>query len=219
MFCCACYFGYIHYKKRKNPAAQGMAQQPDPSPGQGMAQQQPGQGRGAFSDGLCDCGNDPSSACKTWCCPCLSVSHITNVAPELGTFNDWLMWCCLCTFIGSGRIGCCIAELAYRQRARQLYGIPEGECPDICAVCCCQCCALSQLHRHVDRYPPRNLQKVVVASPSRTAAYAETPAEDLSYAQTNDEYLSVSAGLGDSSAGKAKESFSGFDNGSSDDEI
>ena len=71
-----------------------------------------------------------------------------------------------------------------------------------------------------------------MASPSRTAAYAETPAEDLSYALTNDEYLSVAAGHGGgnkainidvghagSSAGKAKESFSGFDNGSSDDEV
>lgn len=185
------------------------AQQPDPV----TELRWPGQGRGAFSDGLFDCTSDLGSAFKSLWCPCLSVCHISKVAPELGNFNEWLTCCGICSALTGGfggYLGCLIAELAFRQRARELYGIPEvpGECPDLCAVCCCQCCALSQLHRHVDRYPTQNLEN----SPYHTAASGE----DLSYALSNDEYLSVAAG---SSAGNAKESsFSGFDNGSSDDE-
>ena len=193
-------------------ASKTVAQQPDR-----VTNLWPGQGRGVFSDGLFSCGSDLGSACKTMLCPCLSVQHITNVAPEIGHFNEWLTCFGIMSLISGGfcgLCGCMLAEFKLRQRARQLYGIPEqqGDCPDICAVCCCQCCALSQLHRHVDRYPTQNLKKdletVVVVPLHHTAAYAETPTSRIDNGEADDGYLSVAAGLG-----------SGFDNGSSDEEI
>eukprot|EP00729_Bicosta_minor_P013572 gene13572-17095_t len=118
------------------------------------------QGRGGWSDGLCACCSDPGVALKTCCCPGLAVNHITIVAPEIGSSSNWYTMCCLgCILCGGygAQWGCMFAECQYRTTARTLYGIPEGGCPDCCVVFCCQCCALAQLHRHIDRYPPQGL--------------------------------------------------------------
>lgn len=153
----------------------GMDNQAQPLPAQAL-----GHFSSGFITGCCD---DPGTLLYAWCCPCFSYSDLvakaeprfsprlhnpltfpspkysalTSACHRLGNVGDkvcswWLMalagMCC-----GCGPC-CCYTEAMTRRDFRSTYQIHRSTmCWDYLVHWCCAPCALSQLHRHIDRFP------------------------------------------------------------------
>ena len=109
---------------------------------------------------FCGCFDDSSSCLLSFCCPC--AQYAFNARRING--SGWCGACCLYTFCLC--IGCaCVVHSSKRHTLRQMYGLQESCCCDVCATCCCPCASLSQETREMKaRGPPT--RQVMAASPT-----------------------------------------------------
>ncbi|XP_020588608.1 protein PLANT CADMIUM RESISTANCE 3-like [Phalaenopsis equestris] len=125
------------------PMATGFPAGAPPMPMPGFPPQAPAQ----WSTGLCDCFDDCSSCCLTFCCPCITFGRIAEIADRgstaCGTAGALYVLIAAIT-------GCqCLYSCAYRSKLRALYALPESPCNDCLVHCCCEACALCQAYREL----------------------------------------------------------------------
>ncbi|KAB1212605.1 Cell number regulator 10 [Morella rubra] len=104
------------------------------------------QAGGQWSSGLCDCFNDPSNCCLTWCCPCVTFGRIAEVTDrgQTSCFMAGLI------YVALAYVGCqCLYSMTYRSKLRGSYSLPEDPCGDCCVHLWCDACALCQEHREL----------------------------------------------------------------------
>jgi len=119
-------------------------------------------GHNVFSSGIFSCFDDFGLCCTALVCPCLSYQDIIyHAQPRLGdTCSKMCQWSCAALCCGL----CCVVEAWTRSEFRTAYKIasdpvlvryasanPEAE--DFLCIWCCNCCALSQMMRHIKKYP------------------------------------------------------------------
>jgi len=87
------------------------------------------------------------------CCPCLAYGALYEELGQGDTITSALFWLMSCALCVVPRV---CAEWNLRTSFRLKYGIPGSDCGDLGAVCCCECCALSQMVRHAkaQQLPP-----------------------------------------------------------------
>jgi Cys-rich protein (TIGR01571 family) len=129
--------------------------------------------QGRWSDGICDCFQDVPSCCWSfWFSPYRFAKTMSGAGllpfqtALLMYFVPWLFVvifdilgspeftsCCPWASYVGGAAFLIMATIAtvYRIRLRQKYNIPGGELEDFCCHFCCECCAVAQEARHVDR--------------------------------------------------------------------
>ena len=113
-------------------------------------------GHNVFSSGIFSCFDDFGLCCTALVCPCLSYQDIIyHAQPRLGdTCSKMCQWSCAC-FLPSfcGVVCCCVVEAGTRSEFRRAYNMAPNVAEDFLCAWCCQCCALSQMMRHIKKYP------------------------------------------------------------------
>lgn len=100
-----------------------------------------------WTTGLCDCGEDCSSCCLTWWCPCIAFGQIAEIA-DSGSSScavSGALYACLLYFLGCP----CLFSCFYRKKLRAKFELEEKPCGDCLVHCFCECCALSQEYREL----------------------------------------------------------------------
>lgn len=105
----------------------------------------------AWSNGLCDCCNEPGTCFMSCCCHCIvygqnkhRLDHLERNGtpdPEHGGCcnSDCMIQACL-TYFGFGWV----LLMGNRSHTRSRYKIKGGSCNDCCASCYCIPCVLTQ---------------------------------------------------------------------------
>ncbi|KAG7942071.1 hypothetical protein I3843_16G080800, partial [Carya illinoinensis] len=99
-----------------------------------------------WSTGLCDCFDDPSNCCVTYCCPCITFGRIAEIVDRGQTS-------CVSAsriYVALASIGCaCLYTCTYRTKLRGVYSLQEDPCADCCVHFWCTHCALCQEYREL----------------------------------------------------------------------
>ncbi|TQD70138.1 hypothetical protein C1H46_044328 [Malus baccata] len=96
-----------------------------------------------WSSGLFGCGNECSTCCITYFCPCVTFGRIAEIVDE-GKSS-----CCGqgCTYCGLMLFGLqWLYSCFYRQKLRAKYNLPDKPCCDCGVHFFCDSCALCQEH-------------------------------------------------------------------------
>ncbi|KAF6156218.1 hypothetical protein GIB67_030221 [Kingdonia uniflora] len=126
--------------------------------------------RGEWSSGLCSCEGDFGTCCITFFLPCVTFGRIAETVDE-GQSCCITCWLPCITFgriaevLDEGRSSCgaqgciygllmliscnCLYSCTYRSKLRAKFGLPSSGCCDFCVHCCCESCALCQLHEEL----------------------------------------------------------------------
>jgi Cys-rich protein (TIGR01571 family) len=106
----------------------------------------------------CPCG-EPGICCFSATCPCISYQTLVDKGtPRLGGGDErmllWWSFCCLPMLCGCPP-QCCVAEAETRKGFKGIYVIRDDWCwfEDYFMACLCQVCTLTQMHRHMNRFP------------------------------------------------------------------
>ncbi|KAK2987915.1 hypothetical protein RJ640_003045 [Escallonia rubra] len=100
-----------------------------------------------WSTGLCDCFDDCSNCCVTWCCPCITFGQIAEIVDQ-GTSSCvacGALYALIAYFTGFA----CLLSCFYRSKMRRQYMLQEDPCWDFLVHCCCDLCALCQEYREL----------------------------------------------------------------------
>ncbi|KAL3512266.1 hypothetical protein ACH5RR_024983 [Cinchona calisaya] len=102
-----------------------------------------------WKTGLFGCMDDPTNALITLCLPCMTFGQIAEVVDSGRTS-------CGTSGMLYGLIACfttipCILSCTYRAKIRGRFGIMETPAPDWIIHCCCECCALCQEYRELQK--------------------------------------------------------------------
>ncbi|XP_019170429.1 PREDICTED: protein PLANT CADMIUM RESISTANCE 3-like [Ipomoea nil] len=106
----------------------------------------PNQAPAVWSSGLCDCCDDASNCCITWCCPCITFGRIAEITDkgETSCGASGALYCLIAL------LGCpCFYSCLYRSKLRKQYMLPASPCGDCLVHCCCGSCALCQEYREL----------------------------------------------------------------------
>jgi len=112
---------------------------------------------GKFSSGLCSCFDKCGICCMAAWCPCISLNQLLSkggmrLGDPCGQTAAWIALCCIPLVCGCPPC-CCFIEMQARTSMRTVYNIMGGGAEDFCVTWCCPFCALTQEHRHIDKYP------------------------------------------------------------------
>ncbi|EKM76902.1 hypothetical protein AGABI1DRAFT_44341 [Agaricus bisporus var. burnettii JB137-S8] len=112
-----------------------------------------------WSNGICDCCNEPGTCIKAWCCPCIvyasnkqRLEHLErNGAPDPEHGGGCCSGpCCLHASIllcfGAGFV----LQFLHRGDTRKRYNIKGGMCGDCCTSFWCSPCDLTQEHQEIE---------------------------------------------------------------------
>ena len=116
---------------------------------------------GMFRDDVFGCFGDCNSCLLACCCPCISFANIQSQIQGntivIGR-QEWAANCCV-YFLGAalGGVGAGVLTMIIttglvgfqRKEFRQTYDIPGDDLQDFFCACCCQCCVLAQMDRHL----------------------------------------------------------------------
>ncbi|KAH7287849.1 hypothetical protein KP509_31G000100 [Ceratopteris richardii] len=103
---------------------------------------------GQWTSGFCDCFSDCGSCCITYCCPCISVGEIVNVA-DRGQ-SSFCEGCCIYAALQFCLCGMgCFYSCMYRKKVREMFNLPASPCDDFFAECLCPLCSITQTYREL----------------------------------------------------------------------
>eukprot|EP01025_Chloroclados_australasicus_P045207 TRINITY_DN4933_c1_g1_i2.p2 TRINITY_DN4933_c1_g1~~TRINITY_DN4933_c1_g1_i2.p2 ORF type:complete len:123 (-),score=10.16 TRINITY_DN4933_c1_g1_i2:333-701(-) len=81
--------------------------------------------------GLCGCCSDTDVCCLGCWCPCILYGNTQSIVK------------------GSDKDQSCIFGIPQRMKVREVNGLPEKTCADVCTHVCCHGCALCQEARQM----------------------------------------------------------------------
>ncbi|KAB2599868.1 cell number regulator 10-like [Pyrus ussuriensis x Pyrus communis] len=91
-----------------------------------------------WSSGIFGCGNECSTCCITYFCPCVTFGRIAEIVDEGKS---------CCTYCGLMLFGLqWLYSCFYRQKLRAKYNLPDKPCCDCGVHFFCDSCALCQEH-------------------------------------------------------------------------
>jgi len=118
---------------------------PPASPG-GRAQNANVNNPSAWTTGLCACGEDFSTCCLTYFCPCITFGRIAEILDNGSTscgVSGVLYY--LLMLVGCNPCYSCF----YRKKLRAKFNLEEDPCGDCLVHCFCESCALCQEYKEL----------------------------------------------------------------------
>ncbi|XP_030529204.1 protein PLANT CADMIUM RESISTANCE 2-like [Rhodamnia argentea] len=102
-----------------------------------------------WSSGLFHCFEDLPTCCLSFWCPCVTFGRIAEIVDN-GTVSCAVHGALYALINMLTGCGCCYSCL-YRTKMRQQYQLREDPCADCLVHFCCECCALTQEYRELER--------------------------------------------------------------------
>eukprot|EP00388_Colpodella_angusta_P001476 GDKJ01004712.1.p2 GENE.GDKJ01004712.1~~GDKJ01004712.1.p2 ORF type:complete len:150 (+),score=21.75 GDKJ01004712.1:1-450(+) len=112
--------------------------------------------------GLCDCCEEPGTAIKAYCCPCLVAGDTSD---RLG--DSYMLGCCMIFCFGN--LGAGVLRHSHLTKMNK----SEGFAMDCCIGCCLPCCSLVQCRREAEHYNTGT--NVVLIAPTQTIIHTQQP--------------------------------------------
>jgi Cys-rich protein (TIGR01571 family) len=112
-----------------------------------------------WSNGLCDCCDEPGTCLMAWCCSCVMYSQVKKRAEYLNHHGrpDPEVGGSFCTGSCWGHFAltaCCglgwVLQIGSRSTIRSRYNLRGGGCGDCMTAFCCTACELTQESREIE---------------------------------------------------------------------